>query len=158
MCGRQETGEINISGSQSERCDTHEGDQGNPNFTNLLDDALCCAIVPYRDNPVVSPPDIEDTTHGLQKIEHEEGELSREFNEPSMGTGKTSGRPCRRQQAPGTTSSHRVETSSYTTARSTMQHLVKQEKHVKGNQPYADPDKYDNDANGTNERCFGCYL
>jgi hypothetical protein len=31
----------------------------------------------------VSPPDIEDTTHGLQKIEHEEGELSRGFNERS---------------------------------------------------------------------------
>jgi hypothetical protein len=51
-----------------------EGDQRDSNFTNLLDDALCHAIVPCRDDPSVSPPDIEDTTHGLQKFEHEEGE------------------------------------------------------------------------------------
>ena len=78
---------MHVSGSQTERhCykgETHEGDKGDTNFTNLLDDALCRAIVPCRDDPVVSPPDIEDTTHGLQKIEHEEGELSHESNEPS---------------------------------------------------------------------------
>ncbi len=78
---------MHISGSQTERhCykgETHEGDQRDSNFTNLLDDALCCAIVPCRDDPVVSPPDIEDTTHGLQKFENEEGELLHEFNEPS---------------------------------------------------------------------------
>ena len=73
-----------------------------------------------------------------------------------MTTGKLSGRPCRRQQAPGTTSSHRLETSSYTTARSTMQHLVKQERNMKENRTYPDPDKYDDDTNATNERCFGC--
>ncbi len=38
--------------------------------------------MPCGDDPIVSPPDIEDTTHGLQEIEHEEGELSYEFNEP----------------------------------------------------------------------------
>jgi hypothetical protein len=78
---------MHISGSQTERHyykgRTHEGDQRDTNFTNLLDDALCCAIVACRDDPVVSPPDIKDTADGLQKIEHEEGELSREFNEPS---------------------------------------------------------------------------
>jgi hypothetical protein len=39
--------------------------------------------VPCRDDPLLSPPDIEDTTHGLQKFEHEEGELLCEFNQPS---------------------------------------------------------------------------
>ena len=63
--------------------ETHEGDQRDSNFTNLLDDALGCAIVPSRDDPVVSPSDIEDTTHSLEKIEHEERELSRDFNKPS---------------------------------------------------------------------------
>ena len=58
---------------------THEGDKADTSFTNLLDDALCCAIVPCLDDPVVSPPDVEDTTHGLQRLEHEEGELSREL-------------------------------------------------------------------------------
>jgi hypothetical protein len=71
------------TGRHYSKGETHEGDQRDPNFTNLLDDALCCAIVPFVDDPVVSPPDIEDTTHGLQEIEHEEGELSRAFNEPS---------------------------------------------------------------------------
>ena len=78
---------MHISGSQTEKIlykgRTHEGDQRDTNFTNLLYDALCCAIVPCRDDPAVSPPDIKDTAYGLQKIEHKEGELSREFNEPS---------------------------------------------------------------------------
>ena len=78
---------MHVSGSQTERhCHkgkTHEGNQGDTHFTNLLDDALCCAIVPCRDDPVVSPPDIEDTTQSLQKVEHEEGKLLQEFNEPS---------------------------------------------------------------------------
>ena len=77
---------------------THEGDQRDANFTELLNDALRCAIVPCYDDPVVSPPDIEDTTHGLQEIEREEGELSRGFNEPSVATEKLLGRPCRHQQ------------------------------------------------------------
>ena len=58
---------------------THEGDKADSSFINSLDDALCCAIVPCLGDPVVSPPDVEDTTHGLQRIEHEEGKLSREF-------------------------------------------------------------------------------
>ena len=78
---------MHISGSQTERhCykgETHKGDQRDSNFTNLLYDALCHAIVPCRDDPVVSPPDIEDTTHGLQKFEHKEEELLRKLNEPS---------------------------------------------------------------------------
>ena len=78
---------MHTNGSQTERhChkgETHEGDQADSNFTNLLDDALCCAIVPRRDDPVASPPYIEDTTHGLPKIKHEDGELSHESNEPS---------------------------------------------------------------------------
>lgn len=63
--------------------ETHECNQGDSKFTNLLDDALRCAIVPRRHDPVVSPPDIEDTTHALHEIEHEKGELPRKFNEPS---------------------------------------------------------------------------
>ena len=107
---------------------TNEGDQGDANFTNLLDDALYRAIVPRRDDPVVCPPDIEDTAHGLPKVEHEEGKL-REFSEASESQRKyLSDRPCKRQQDPGLTSSRRLETSSYTTAHSTMQqHLVKKE-------------------------------
>ena len=55
----------------SSRGETHEDDQGDSEFTNLLDNALCCAIWPYRDDPVMSPPDIEDTTNCLQKVEYE---------------------------------------------------------------------------------------
>jgi hypothetical protein len=36
-----------------------------------------------------------------------------------------------------------------------MQHVVKQERYAKGNRTYADPDKYDNNTNETNERRFG---
>ena len=49
--------------------ETHEDDQGDSEFTDLFDKALCCAIGPCRNNPVVSPPDIEDTADGLQKVE-----------------------------------------------------------------------------------------
>ena len=85
MCGRREAGEVRISELSDPKTIgqvTHQGDQGDSNFTNLLDDALHCAIVPFRHDPVVSPPDIENTTHALQEIEHEKGELSRKFNEP----------------------------------------------------------------------------
>jgi hypothetical protein len=68
---------------------THKRDQSNSKFTSLLNDALRCAIVPSRHDSFVRPPDIEDTTHGLQKIEHEKGELSHKFNEPSEGQPKT---------------------------------------------------------------------
>jgi hypothetical protein len=47
-----------------------------------------------------------------------------------MAAEKLSGRPCRCQQASATTSNYRLGTSSYTNVRSTMQHLVKQDKHV----------------------------
>ena len=56
--------------------ETNQGDKGNSKFTNLLDDALCCAIWSSRDNSVVSPPDIKDATHGLQNVECEKGGLS----------------------------------------------------------------------------------
>ena len=36
-----------------------------------------------------------------------------------------------------------------------MQYLVKQERYMKGNRTYADPEKHDNNTYGTNERCFG---
>ena len=68
--------------------ETHKGDQADSKFTNLLDDALRRAIAPCRHDPIVSPPGIEDTTHGLQKVEDEKGELSRKFNEPSEGQPK----------------------------------------------------------------------
>ncbi len=51
--------------------ETHEGDQGDSEFTNLLDDALCCAIGSRHDDPVVSLPDIEDTTNCLQNVDYE---------------------------------------------------------------------------------------
>ena len=45
--------------------------------------------MPCRHDPIVNPPDIEDTTHGLQKIKRKKGELSRNINEPSEGGLKT---------------------------------------------------------------------
>jgi hypothetical protein len=77
---------VYISESQTQRHQerrTHEKDQGDSDLTNLRDKALCCAIVPCRDDPVVSPPDIKDTTSCLQKFEHEKRELLCKFNEPS---------------------------------------------------------------------------
>ena len=56
--------------------ETHEGDQGYSEIANLFDNALCCAIGPRRDDPVVSPPNIEDTASCLQEVEYEERELS----------------------------------------------------------------------------------
>ena len=52
------------AGSHTQRQEeTHEDDQGDSKITNLFDKALCCAIGPRRDDPVVSPPDIEDTAN-----------------------------------------------------------------------------------------------
>ncbi len=45
--------------------ETHEGAQGDSEITNLLDKALCCAIMACRDDPVVSPPDSKDATNCL---------------------------------------------------------------------------------------------
>ena len=77
---------MHITESQTERHyykgETHESDQRDSNFTNLLDDALCCAIVPRRDDPVVSPPDVEDAANCLQNVEYEKRELWCKFNEP----------------------------------------------------------------------------
>ena len=72
------SGKLYISGVSHTKTsgeETHEGDQGDSEFTNLFDKALCCAIVPCRDDPVVSPPNIEDTANGLQKIECKKREL-----------------------------------------------------------------------------------
>jgi hypothetical protein len=77
--GQREAVKLYISGvSHAETLgeETHEDDQGDSEFTNLCDKALCSAIVPCRDDPVVSPPDVEDTTHCLQKVEYEKRELS----------------------------------------------------------------------------------
>jgi len=52
-----------------------DGDQRDSYFTSLLDNALCCAIAPCRDDPVVA--------NCLQKVEYEKRELSCKFNEPS---------------------------------------------------------------------------
>jgi hypothetical protein len=49
-------------------------------------------------------------------------------------------------------------TSSYTNVRYTVQHLVKQGKHVNGSRTYANPDKYDDDTNATKGRCFSRQL
>src|SRR6266446_4675166 len=99
---------------------THEGHQGYSGVTNLFDQALCCAIRPCGDDPVVSPPDIEDTTNCLHKVKREKRELS--CNSISRANDKLSGRPCRRQQAPGTTASHHLGSSSCTNVRSAVQH------------------------------------
>ena len=49
------------------------------------------------------------------------------FHEPGERRPKKQlGRPCRYQQAVGTTSSRHLGTSFYTIVRSTMQHLVRQ--------------------------------
>jgi hypothetical protein len=72
-CGWQETGEMHISGSPTERHyyidETHDGDQPDSDITNLFDKAFCCAIGPRRDEPAVNPVDIEDTTYCLYKVE-----------------------------------------------------------------------------------------
>lgn len=62
---------MHISGSQTERhCSgTYDDDQRDSNLTDLLDDALCCAIVPCRDDPAVGPPDIEEATDCLHNVE-----------------------------------------------------------------------------------------
>jgi hypothetical protein len=68
-----------------------------------------------------------------------------------MAAEKQSGRPYRHQQAPETTSDYRLETSSYTDVRSTVQHLVRQYTHVNGSRTYANSDEYDEDTNPTKE-------
>jgi hypothetical protein len=78
MCGQREAGKLYISGVSCAKTlgeETHEDDQGDSEFTKLCDNALCCAIVPCRDDPVVSPPDIEDAASCLHKVEHEQREL-----------------------------------------------------------------------------------
>jgi hypothetical protein len=65
-----------------------------------------------------------------------------------------SGRPYRCQQAPETASNRRLGTSSYTNVRSAVQYLVKQYKHVNGSRTHANPDKYNDDTNATEGRCF----
>jgi hypothetical protein len=75
-----------------------------------------------------------------------------------MAAEKMSGRPCRCQQAAETTSSYRLGSSSYTNVCSTVQHLVKQDKHVNGSRTYANPDKYGDDTNAAKDRCFSCQL
>jgi len=44
-------------------------DQGDSEFANLLDDTLCCTIVPSHDDAIVGPPDIEGATYCLQNVE-----------------------------------------------------------------------------------------
>ena len=61
---------------------THEDDQRDSKCTNLFDGALYCAIRPCRDDPVVSPPDTEETADCLQNVEYEKRELWWTFNEP----------------------------------------------------------------------------
>ena len=66
-----------------------------------------------------------------------------------MAAEKLSGKPCKCQQASEITSIYRLGTPSYTNVRSTMQHLVKQDKHVNESRTHANPDKYDDDTNAT---------
>jgi hypothetical protein len=79
MCGQREAGKLYISGVSDAKTlgdETHEGDQGDSEFTKLCDNALCCAIGPCRDDPVVSPPDIEETVNCSPKLEYEKRKLS----------------------------------------------------------------------------------
>ena len=61
---------------KSLREESYEDDQADSEFAKLFDKALCCAIGPYRDGPVVNPFDTEDATSCLQKVENEKRELS----------------------------------------------------------------------------------
>ncbi len=55
---------------------TYESEKRNPELTDLLSNALCCAIRAPRDNPVVGPSNIEDTAQSLQDIIRKKGKLS----------------------------------------------------------------------------------
>ena len=72
-----------VSDTKTSGEETHDGVQGDPEYTNLPDKDLCCAILPCRDGSVMNPPDIKDATHCMQKVKHEKRELSCKFNEPS---------------------------------------------------------------------------
>jgi hypothetical protein len=49
--------------------ETNQDAQANSGFAKLLDYALCYAIRPACDDSIMSPPDIEDATHGLPNVE-----------------------------------------------------------------------------------------
>ncbi len=55
---------------------TYQSDECDPKFTALLNNALCCAIMARRDDPVVGPSNIKDTAQGLQNIVRKKGKLS----------------------------------------------------------------------------------
>jgi hypothetical protein len=58
------------------RTETNQDTQANSDFAKLLDYALSCAIRPGRDDPIVNPPDVDDSTHGLPDVESENCRLS----------------------------------------------------------------------------------
>jgi hypothetical protein len=77
-CGQREAGKLYISGVSHAKTlgeETHEDGQGDSEITNLFDKALCRAIVPWRDDPFLSPPDIEHTATCLHNVEYEKREL-----------------------------------------------------------------------------------
>ena len=51
----------------------YEGDQGDAEFTNLLNNPLGRAIRTSGNDPAVGPSNIEDTTQGLQDVIHKKG-------------------------------------------------------------------------------------
>ena len=55
--------------------DTYESGQCNSKFTDLLNGTLCCAIWAGRNDPVMSPSNIEDTADSLQEVVLKKGEL-----------------------------------------------------------------------------------
>ena len=63
----------------------NKSNQANSKFAYLLDDALCRAIGPGPDDPVVSPPHIEYATQGLYNIKYEKGKLGRKLNRLNEG-------------------------------------------------------------------------
>ena len=56
----------------------YESDQCDPQFTDLLNNALGCAIRANCNDPVVNPSNVEDTTQGLQNIIHKKRKLSQD--------------------------------------------------------------------------------
>jgi hypothetical protein len=106
--------------------ETNQDAQADTDFTKLLDYALCCAIRPGGDNPVMNPPDINDATHRLPNVEKEKGRLLRKLGSIGLNLSrKLLDRPYRCQKADQTTSNHVWGRFSCTIVCCATQRLVK---------------------------------
>jgi hypothetical protein len=56
--------------------ETNQRNHGSSKCAKLIHDCLCCTIWSSCDNPVVSPPGIDDATYGKHNIESEKGPLA----------------------------------------------------------------------------------